>query len=351
MAVTVRMPDLGAAVSEIKIVRWLAEAGDKVSRGALLVELETDKAAMELESIADGVLLKQCAAAGEVVEPGAVIAYIGEPGEALPGEAVRTPTPAVAPVIANLARKLGVDLALVRGTGACGAITREDVLAVGRTGPPRTAEPSRTQDAVARAVTKSSAEIPHLRVAVSLDMSAAREYRGSHRAGYEAILLKAMAQAAESAPIVTCRLEGERVVAPTGVHIGLAVSFDNELFMPVLRDVGHKTAEQLQAEVEAVSARARQRTLTPEELTGGSMALSNLGMYAIDWFDAIIFPGHSLIVALAAAADRAVAVNGGVEVRPIATVTIAADHRLINGRAAAEFATKLKEIVESGAFA
>ncbi|MCX6624618.1 MAG: E3 binding domain-containing protein [Acidobacteria bacterium] len=215
MPVVIRMPDFGTAVSEIRLTRWLVEEGAAVKRGDLLAEIETDKAATELECIAEGVLLKRLAVDGALVESGVPIAWVGNPGEQLPVEtpveaAVAAPreaqveklAPKVAPIIANLAAKLGVDLARVTGSGDGGTITREDVIRAGKepASKPVTAnrvEPlSRAQAAVARAVEKSNSEIPHLRVAASLDMTAVEALRaelpaGGRKAFYDALLLAA----------------------------------------------------------------------------------------------------------------------------------------------------------------
>lgn len=354
MAVAIRMPDFGTAVNEVRLVKWLAETGARVERGTLLAEVETDKAATELESVAAGVLLKQCVPDGTVVASGQLIAWVGQPGEELPGEAeepreaplaaaaatapATAPPPAarIAPVVANLARKLGVDLSRVRGTGEHGAITREDVTRAARA--PEQQEPSPAQAAVARAVSKSNAEIPHLRIAAAVDMTAARRLHESG-IGYDAIFLKAMARAQEAVPAFA---------QPGGAHIAVAVGFGTDLLLPVIRDAGSKRLPALTAEIASLAARARQRALRPEEMAGASMALSNLGMYPIEWFEAIIFPGHTSILAVGAAAERPVAIDGRIEARFTANVTLSADHRIVNGRTAAEYLTRIKQLVESG---
>ena len=340
MAVAIRMPDFGTAVTEVRILKWLVEEGQAVTRGALLAEVETDKAASDLECVAEGVLLKVCVPAGGAAEAGQVIAYVGQAGEAVPEEKPpeeKAPeAPRVSPVVANLAAKQGVDLSRVKGTGAGGMITREDVMRASR-------EPQRDkQAAVAAAVTKSNAEIPHLRVAVSIDMSAVQQLRAAGNVSYDAIFLKAMAGAAKAVPFAG---------APRATNIALAVTSGDDLLLPVIRDVDGKDLHALQGEIETLVARARQGALRLEETTGAQMALSNLGMYPVDWFEAIVFPGHSAILALGAVAPRPVVHEGRVEVRPMVTAVLAADHRTVNGRAAATYMTKLKEIIEAGKFA
>ena len=354
MPVAIRMPDLGTAVNEVKILKWMVQEGASVTRGAMLVEIETDKAVTELESVAAGVVLKHCVPEGASVKSGEIIAYVGAPGETIQER------PAVATMVANLAAKLGVDLATVKGTGESGRITREDVLRAGRTAEPVMApeveQLSKSQAAVSRAVEKSNTEIPHLRVAASIDMTAVRQVRtqpahAGSKGFYEAVFLKAMARAIEAVPLIAARLDGQRIVRSQGIHISVAVGFGAELSLPVVRDVDRKDLVALAAEVEALAARAKGGTLRLEEITGGVIALSNLGMYPLDWFEAVVFPGQSAILAVGAVSPRVVAVDDRVEVRPMVTVTLAADHRLINGRVAAGYLAKVKEVIESGAFA
>jgi pyruvate dehydrogenase E2 component (dihydrolipoamide acetyltransferase) len=382
MAVPIKLPDMGTTVEECKVLTWRVKEGDAVKRGDVLAEIETDKAVAELESTAEGVLLRQIVNAGDMAHTGDVLAYIGKRGDTVPPETQGAPTPRatsprgpvvagvaparsagagpvrVAPVVRNLAVKLNVDLASVQGTGAGGLITREDVLQASQRVPrPATASAAeglpRAQAAVARAVQRSWKEIPHLYITAVLDMTAAERIRTEgelkgNRPSYDAIFLKAMALAAEAVPLVAAKLDGERVVRPQGIHIALAIGLGNELFLPVLRDVGKKDLVTLQAEIADLVSKVRNRSLRPDQMTGAGMALSNLGMYPIEDFQAIIFPEHSTILAVGSVQKKAVVRDGRVEIRPLATAKLAADHRLINGRTAAEFLSKLKEVIEFG---
>jgi len=380
MAVAIRVPDLGTTVDEIKLLDWLVEEGESVSRGQAIAEIETDKAVSELECVADGVLLKQVAQADQTVETGAVLAYVGQAGEPVPEEPTKEPTPnapapRVSAVVRNLAAKLCVDLAGLQGTGQGGMITREDVTrAAGKkvsgtfsakrpAGPagekvPDTFSPGgeplpRAQAAVARAVSTSNQEIPHLRVTADVDMTAANSLRAEsaergEKISYDAIFLKALAAGIESVPLVADRYDGRHVIHPEGTHIAVAVGFDNELFLPVIRDVGRKDLATLSGEIADVASRCKAGTVRAEEMTGGCMTLSNLGMYPIASFDTIIFPEHSSILSVGAVTERPVVRDGEVTVRPTATVALAVDHRLINGRTAAVFLTRVKEALETG---
>jgi len=384
MAVAIKLPDLGTNVEECKVLGWRIKPGEAVKRGDVLADIETDKAVAELESPGEGVLLEVLVKAGDLARTGDVLAYVGKLGESVPREVqtpaaaapalpratalpVATPShpeggqfPRVAPVVRNLAAKLGVDLGRVEGTGVGGVITREDVQRAGReraapaleTTPPGEPLP-RAQAAVARAVQKSWKEIPHLSITASIDMTLAEEMRAKSDVvgeplSYEAIFLKAMGRAAEALPLVTGKLVGERVVRPQGIHIALAIGLDNELFLPVVRDVERKDLVSLQKEITDLVEKVKARTLRAEQMSGASMALSNLGMYPIEAFDGIIFPEHSTILTVGAVQLKPVVLEGEVRARPLVTAKFAADHRLINGRTAAAFLSKVKEVIESG---
>jgi pyruvate dehydrogenase E2 component (dihydrolipoamide acetyltransferase) len=381
MAVAIKLPDMGTNVEECKLQTWRVQEGQRVKRGDVLADIETDKAVAELESTAEGVLLRQVVKPGVMAQVGEILAYIGQPGEAVPDPAAvassssaAAPAPAasapqtataagtparVSPMVRNLAAKMGVNIAAVCGTGAGGVITREDVLKASRATPSSPAapvageQPSRGQAAVARAVSKSWKETPHLYVSISIDMTAAMKVRGDKdakgaRPSFDSIFLKALARAIGAVPVIAARWEGERIVKTPGIHIALAVGLGNDLFLPVIRDVNQKSLLTLQAEIAAVSASVRAGSLKPEQMTGGCMALSNLGMYPVEAFEGIIFPGHSSILTIGTVRETPVVVEGRVEIRPLANATLAADHRLINGRVAAEFLTKVKEVLEAG---
>lgn len=378
MAIAIRLPDMGTNVEECKILTWKVKQGDSVKRGEVLADIETDKAVAELESTGDGVLLQFCVPAGDTARTGDILAYLGQPGEPIeaahrednralqpdrqPAEvfkAAGAPARRVSPIVRNLAGKLGVDLNQVKGTGAGGVITREDVqrahqsaATVATPAPAAFESPSRVQAAVARAVQKSWREIPHLSVAASIDMTRAMELRASTPAGaakisYDAIFLKALALAACQHPMFLARLEGERIVKTSGVHIALAVGLGNDLHLPVIHNLEVKPLATIQAEIVELVETMKRGALRSEHLGGGTMALSNLGMFPIDSFDAIIFPEHNSILTVGAVRNVPVVIDEEIAIRPLAAVRLAADHRLINGRTAAEFLTTLKKFLES----
>ncbi len=384
MAVAIKLPDMGTNVEECKLHAWRVQEGERVKRGDVLADIETDKAVAELESTAEGILLRQVVKAGVMATTGDVLAYVGEAGETIPdGSATSAATTAptksanpsattsasagaaavakVSPMVRNLATKMGIDLATITGTGAGGVITRDDVLkaksaptsAAATTGATESGEStSRGQAAVARAVTRSWKETPHLYVSMSIDMSAAVAARGDKykgaRPSFDAIFLKALARAIGAVPLFAARWENDRIVKTPGVNIAVAVSAGSDLFLPVIREVNTRNLTAVQTEIAAVSASVRAGTIKPEQMTGACMALSNLGMYPVEAFEGIIFPGHSSILTVGTVQQTPVVVDGRVEIRSMAKVTLAADHRLINGRVAAEFLSKVKVLMEAG---
>lgn len=365
MATPIRMPDLGTTVEEFRIMRWLVPVGAAVALGDELVEIETDKAVTALESTATGTLLSQVVAEEETAHTGDILAYIGQPGEAIPADApviddapapaapvavARAAAPAVAPIVRNLAAKLGVDLAALHGSGDGGVVTRADVLAASKA--PQPAAP-RGQLAVARAVTQSWTTIPHTWFTATIDMTAALRARAASKAAgapvsFNALFLRAMAQALRQYPAAGARWQDGAILPPQGIHLALAVDLDDELFLPVLRDVDALAPESIQARIDDTVEGLRRRALPADCFTGGCMALSNLGGYPIDAFDPIIFPGHSAILAVGAIRQAPAVVDGQLVIRPLLQATLAVDHRVINGRLAAAFLTAIKTGMEAG---
>jgi pyruvate dehydrogenase E2 component (dihydrolipoamide acetyltransferase) len=400
------MPDIGTTVEQVKLVRWLKAVGDAVKRGEMLCEVETDKATSELESIAEGVLLTQVVPAGEDVQQGAVIAYVGAPGEVPPVAAGATggsparaasatnpqspiPNPSrartggqaasgaqaretsaptalrVSPMVRRLAEREGVDLADVAGTGPGGLVTREDVLrakasraapagsaaAVDR-GDPGVPLP-REQLAVARRVARSNREIPTIDLTASIDMSGIVESRrrlaqqSARKISFDAFFVRAAAAAIKKFPTFAGHAGDDRVFPHEAIDVCLAVSHDRKLFLPPIRGADRLTLEAIQAEIERIVGRIRGGHVGLAELSGGCMTVSNLGMYPIDSFLMIIPPEQSAALAIGATQERPVARLGQVVVRPLASVALSVDHRMINGAEAAEFLSSVKDILET----
>ncbi|MGQ9541701.1 MAG: dihydrolipoamide acetyltransferase family protein [Armatimonadota bacterium] len=397
------MPKMGDGMSEGTILRWLKKEGDPVDAGDILAEIETDKASVELPADVSGKLAAIAAKEGETVPVGAVIAEIlgeGEqpqvvpsaPAEAVAPEAtaptserVQEETPAqervkASPLARRIAREAGIDLAMVKGTGPGGRIVERDVqqfLASGQTVPsPPITEPARPAAAVVETPTLTGGEplsrmrrliaerttltkqtVPHFYVTMDVDMTEAMALReklntalseDAPKVSVNDLVTKACALALARHPRVNALYQNERIYLSNEIHIGIAVALPDGLIVPILRHCERKTLRQITAETRQLVEKARAGRLTPEEYTGATFSISNLGMYGVDEFIAIINPPAVAILAVGAVQKQPVALDDDtVVVRSRMKVTISADHRALDGAVAAEFLRELKAILEN----
>ncbi len=373
MATAIKIPDIGTTVDKVTLVGWLLKEGDAVNRGDALCEIETDKAVSELESIAKGTLLKIVAQEDDEVAVGDIIAWVGKEGEEIPGEgdapaaeakteekkteskAAKSDRPKVAPMLANLAKKEGVDLSSVEGSGPGGRITREDILNAksgGAADKPAAGGLSNNQKAVAKQVAKSHSEIPPINMLADIDMTAALAKRQSakdagKKLSIDAMFVKALADILPDFPNFRSKLTGEQVELAEKVNIGVAVSGEKDLYIPVVQDAASKSLDDIQAEIASFAGKAKQGTFSPADLGAASMSVSNLGMYPVRAFAAIIPTNQAAALAIPGTREEPFVKNGELKTHPVTTVTLSVDHRLINGREAAEFIKKLKETMET----
>jgi pyruvate dehydrogenase E2 component (dihydrolipoamide acetyltransferase) len=387
-------------------VRWLKSEGERVERGEPLYELDTEKVTQEVEADASGVLLKILAGEGDEIEVGRAIAVIGEEGEtvevAAPGpaasadesapepaaeEAVPSEAPAAepspsadggrvkaSPLARRIARERGIDLAVIMGTGPEGRIVAEDVeraehapraaaTAPAASGAPAAPVPvgevevvplKGVRKAIARRMTEAW-EAPAFQIAVTADMTAAIRLRealvarvaeGETRPTYSDILTKVCAVALMRHGAVNALFAGEEIHLQPTANVGIAVAVENGLLVPVLRSCETKTIPQLAAERADVVARTRDGTLRQEDLEGGTFTISNLGMYGVDRFVAVLNPPQAAILAVGAIEERAVVRDGELVARPVMELTLTCDHRSVDGATAAEFLRTVKQFLE-----
>ena len=381
MAAAIRVPDVGTNVDEVRIVRWLKHPGEKVETGEVIAEIETDKAVVNLEATIDGYLIDIVVSEGEVVLKGNILAYIGEQNEKVAHEpsskgimeerktvsgtvdtdAKQTSGGAVkaSPLVRNLARQKFINLSEVRGTGPGGRITRADLLSHDMTGPRRPAgriELTNNQLRVAAKVSKSHREIPTVRFKARIDMTAAVAFRDSHlsmpggKPSFDSLFLSAASRVLPDFPLVHSTLMDNRVITGEDIHIGFVLGIGNDLFIPVIKAITGKSLQQIDDEITSLVQKGNNGNLSVEDMSGGTFLVSNLGMYPIEEFDAIIPPGYGAALAIGSIQYEPVIRDGGVLVRPVVRMTLSVDHRLVNGRLAAEFLTALKQFVESGKF-
>ena len=386
----ITMPKLSDTMTEGLFAGWRKNIGERIERGDIIAEVETDKAVMELEAFASGVLLKTIATEGELVPVGTVLGLIGEPEElgdlaATISEnkletapvATTTVTPAAAhteqehekasPLVRRLARDQGIDLGQIHGSGPEGRITQDDLAgfttkpdvtiasaapAAVETPSPLTVAPAAAQpassmrQAIAAAVTQSWQTIPHFSVTMEIDMDACREIvselkTSPHPVGYNALLIKACATALERFPLLR-----STAASPEAIHISFAVALDDGLLMPVIRRCNDLTVTDIELESARLIEKCRGGRLTSEELSGGCFSVSNLGMYGVDEFSALIMPGQIAILAVGAVTERPVVRHGAVVAAATIRVTLSSDHRTVDGAYAARFLSDLRSILE-----
>ncbi len=346
--IPVILPKFDMLMEHGTIVRWLRSEGEEVRAGEPICEVMTDKVNMEVEAPASGILTGIRAKPGDVVPVTEVIAYILEPGESPPAG---TPAPAepqtvpATPAARRLAKEAGIDLRTVRGTGPGGRITEADVRSAltHRPSPNRVPLGGRRR-AIAERTLQSAREIPHVYLSKTVELSLAAARRGA--ASYTAVMVWAAARALRGHPRLRTTVEGEELVVHEEIHIGVAVDTPDGLLVPVVREADRKALLALHEEIEALSRRAREGTLTPEEMRGGVFTVSNLGMFGIDHFTSLIVPGQAAVLSVGAVRVQPWAVGDAIALRPVCTLTLALDHRVADGADGARFLAELAAWLE-----
>ncbi len=355
MPTTVIMPALGMAQETGKVLRWLKGDGDAVVQGEPLLEIETDKATVELEAPASGVLARVTALAGDVVPVGYVIAEIVTPGESPASTAGDSRRVAASPKARRLARERGVDLSRLSGSGPGGAVRATDILAA--PGAPAGAGAQATGLStvwrlMAERTTQSWTTVPHfflLREVDAARLAAGLEdarKRGEADITYTDMLVKLAALALREHPRLNARWQGGNIVHNDAINIGLAVATEQGLVAPVIPDADRLSLRHIAERRGALVERAQAGKLRPEDLRDGTFTISNLGMYGIDAFTAIINAPQAAILAVGRIADRVVAVDGRPAVRPMIALGLSCDHRVVDGARGAQFLTTLATFIE-----
>ncbi len=401
----ITMPKWGIEMQQGTITEWHAAPGGALAKGAPLLDVETEKIVNSVEAPVAGTLRRIVAETGSTEAVGALIAVFADaavseaeidafitgfkPADASFDHADAPAAPAAAapavdaaadgearisPIARRIAERLGVDITQVKGTGRNGRVSKEDVEAYAASigvqagaapaAAPVVAPTAPTGDGVvrekmtsmratiARRLLESKQGIPHYRLAADVDLTALLARRAALRAaGTEVsvndLLVRACALTLVKHPAVNAQLQGDEVHKFPHADIAVAVATDGGLVTPIVRSADTKSAAQIGAETGDLAARARSGKLTREEITGGTFTLSNLGMFGIDRFDAIINPPQVAILAVGAGADRVIARGGGVVVAKVATLTLSCDHRVVDGAIGAQFLQALRQTIES----
>ena len=402
MATSVVMPALEMAQETGKIVSWIKKEGDTIRKGEPLLEVETDKAVVEIEASADGVLRGVKAQAGDVVPVGATIAWLLSPGEIIPAEAAtaapaaRTmteatkpaapaPSPAasrpaaaaatggetqISPKARRLAKELGVDIATVRGTGPDGVITSDDITAAANARAAAPAAPAVTAAAAAGAplstiarlmaerTTQSWTQVPHFFLARDIDAGALNDARAKLGPKIEKergvklthtdLLVAIVAKVLKKHPKMNATWNGSIQMNPD-INISIAMAVTDGVIGAVVPKADSTALADISIQRRDLAERARSGKIKPSDVANGTFSITNLGMYNIDAFNAIIAPPQAAILAVGKIADRVVAVNGQPAVRPMMTLTLSSDHRVVDGAQAALFLNDLADALQAPA--
>ncbi|KRA83329.1 pyruvate dehydrogenase complex dihydrolipoamide acetyltransferase [Altererythrobacter sp. Root672] len=412
MPIAIKMPALSPTMEEGTLAKWLVKVGDKVSSGDIMAEIETDKATMEFEAVDEGIIAEISVPEGtEGVKVGTVIATLAEEGEDLskakaPAAEVAktapapvaapapasTPAPAKAapatvaksagdrviasPLAKRIAAERGVDLAGIKGSGPNGRIVRADVEGAKPGAVPAGASavaahaPAAAQDfgiphveeklsgmrkTIARRLTESKQQVPHIYLTVDIRLDALLKLRAELNSALEArgvklsvndMLIKALAQALLQVPSCNVQFTGDTLLKFSRADISVAVSIPGGLITPIVADAGNKSISTIASEMKDLAARAREGKLAPHEYQGGTASLSNMGMYGIKQFEAIINPPQAMIMAIGAGEKRPYVIDDSLQIATVMSATGSFDHRAIDGADGAAFMKAFKELVE-----
>lgn len=411
MAFQVVMPRLSDTMEEGKILKWLKREGESIEGGDMLALIETDKADVEMEAFGSGILKKVLAQEGEKYPVGRLLAIIADANEDisslladLDGKVEETPSPGApqkpqneketvelpvdemsaeeaerikaSPLARRLAREAGLDLSRLQGSGPGGRIIKKDVedtLEQKKAGlparemPPLEAKPpvvpseeyeerdlSPMRKAIARRMVQSKAPVPHFYLTLTIDMDRARQLRADFNAldpngmiSFTDMIVKASALALQQHSHLNASFMEDRVRLYRRIHIGVAVALEEGLVSAVVRDCDRKGLGQIAREIRDLAERARARKLKLDELSGSTFTVSNLGMFGIEEFSAVITPPEGCALAVGAILPQPVAKEGDVAVAHRMKVTLSCDHRIIDGAEGARFLQTLKRILEN----
>ncbi len=411
MAEVINMPKMSDTMTEGVIVSWLKKVGDDIKPGDILAEVETDKATMELENYVKGTLLHIGIPEGGSVPVDSLIAIVGQKGEdisallngasskptlAEPSAVASTPTesPAAAtptapevvasantedgrikasPLAKSVAKEKGIDLSQIAGSGDNGRIIKKDVenfvpatksvqteKSAAISLPQIVAQESYTEvavsqmrKAIARRLSESKHTAPHFYLTMSINMDkaiAARKQMNEYsevKISVNDIIVKAVALSLRKNPNANSSWLGDKIRYNQHINIGVAVAIEDGLIVPVVKFADNKSIAHISAEVKQLADKAKNKKLQPNEFEGNTFTISNLGMFGIDEFTAIINPPDACILAVGAAKESVIAENGQMKIAQVMKVTLSCDHRVVDGAVGSAFLATLKDLLEN----
>ena len=384
MATAVVLKKLSWTMEEGLLGKWIKHEGDQVKEGEPLCEIETEKATDELQAPASGTLLKIAFGEGSTIPVNSVIAVIGSPGEDISAiisssiPAKTAPTPAaietqkpviqektsdvgevrISPSARRLARERGIDLSQIIGTGPGGRIVSEDVLnAASKTQPPSTRQKPAVlaghRKVIADRLSLSARTAVHVPVTMEVDVTAANKLKNEFqesgtKISITDIIVKAAALALTEFPRANSMLLGEELKPMNEVNVGIAVGLEEDLLVPVIKNANTLSLSEIARKGKELAESAKNHSLSSKEMTGGTFTVSNLGMFGdVILFAPIINPPETAILGVGRANPKPIAIDGAIAVRPMATLTLVFDHRVIDGVYATKFLQRIKELIQN----
>ena len=406
MAEVVRLPKMSDTMTEGVIVKWNYKVGDSVKSGDILAEVETDKATMDMEVYAKGTILHLALNEGDATPVDSIIAVVGNPGEdfqsllgsapaapapaaavveaapvatpAAPATQTATPSPApvassnderlkASPLAKKLAEEKGIDINQIQGSGENGRIVKKDietftpaasskatatVAVASGTESFHEVNVSQMRKTIAARLGESKFSAPHFYLTLEINMDKATQAReqmntvSDVKISMNDLVIKAAAAALRKNPNINSSWLGTKIRYNHHIHIGVAMAVEDGLLVPVVRFADNKSLSQISSEVKEYGKKAKEKKLQPQDWTGNTFTISNLGMFGIDEFTAIINPPDACILAVGTVKDTVGVVNG--EIKPVKTmkVTLSCDHRVVDGAMGAQFLKTLKEFLE-----
>jgi len=358
MALSVVMPALEMAQETGKLVSWLKQEGERVRKGEMLLEVETDKAVVEIEAAGDGILAGVTAKPGDVVQVGRTIAWLVQPGESPPAVGSPARGARISPKARRLAQEKGIDIGRLTGSGPGGEILADDILAAA--GAVTYSPPSPVSTIgrlMAERTTHSWTTVPHFFVTREIDagaLSAARErmlpaIEGSHgvKVTHTDLLVAIVARTLTQHRRLNASWTAEGIVSHEDVNVALAMAVEDAVVTAVIPRADRAAVADIAVRRRDLAERARAGRLQPADVADATFTISNLGMFEVDAFTAIIVPPQAAILAVGAIADRVVPVDGAPGVRPMMSMTLSCDHRVVDGARAAAFMRDLAAAIRS----
>lgn len=375
MAIDIIMPQLGESIAEGTVVKWLVPPGGRIEKDEPLLEVETEKVALEIPSPATGILSDILVQEGRTVPVGTLLGHLNNEATAgtgvinrvggvvvRPTEPLQEGTDHYSPAVRQLAKEQGIDLSQVRGTGTGGRVTKKDVLdfiahrrpsAIGSRpsseqtfGGEEVVPFTQMRKTIAERMVKSKQTSAHVATFFEADFSEIAKFREGKSVTYLPFVISAVTRAIKELPILNSSWGDQGIIKKKDIHLGIAVAVEDGLLVPVIRHADRKRLMQLSKDVTDLAERARNKKLNPDEVQGGTFTITNHGGFGSLFSAPIIHQPQIAILGVGAVQKRPVVINDAIAIRPMCYLSLSFDHRVIDGATADQFMSKVKSYLE-----